>query len=370
MATIAVNRLALAPLGAGDLIDRAVRLYRRHFTTLIRITAPPVVISAVGSVLMTLGWRSFTETSSSSTMALYFALVATGFALWAGGNLLSVLVMGGATHNLVMHLLWNEPVTARATYKAVRARFWSLLGATLVVGFYGALCGFVALMAWYVIFFVTILVVFGFAMVSSWLSAGFGIIGFIMGTAAALWVFFVLAGKFAYVPQVMLVEGKGVFPAIGRSTSLARGNVRRLMAITFFCSFATYSALMILIVPLGWYGYLHGIDPSPWQQTEWPAWYAIGYNVLWQSSLILLAPVWMLGLSLLYVDERVRHEGYDIELMAARHLPEIPQSQGPQLSPLAPAIVAPGQAAPPTLSPTAQDLQQQPWKPSSTLGLH
>ena len=36
------NDLALAPLGAGDLIDRAVRLYRRHFLTLIRIAAPPV----------------------------------------------------------------------------------------------------------------------------------------------------------------------------------------------------------------------------------------------------------------------------------------------------------------------------------------
>ena len=32
----------------------------------------------------------------------------------------------------------------------------------------------------------------------------------------------------------------------------------------------------------------------------------------------------MLGLSLLYVDERVRHEGYDIELMAARQLGELP----------------------------------------------
>jgi hypothetical protein len=32
----------------------------------------------------------------------------------------------------------------------------------------------------------------------------------------------------------------------------------------------------------------------------------------------------MLGLSLLYVDERVRHEGYDIELMAARELGELP----------------------------------------------
>ncbi len=40
------DQLSLAPLGAGDLIDRAVRMYRHHFFTLIRIAAPPVLVSA------------------------------------------------------------------------------------------------------------------------------------------------------------------------------------------------------------------------------------------------------------------------------------------------------------------------------------
>ena len=53
-------------------------------------------------------------------------------------------------------------------------------------------------------------------------------------------------------------------------------------------------------------------------------------------SSILLAPVWMLGLSLLYVDERVRHEGYDIELLAAQQLPEIPDQN--VASPFGPAL--------------------------------
>ena len=35
------DQLALAPLGAADLIDRAVRMYRQYFFTLIRIAAPP-----------------------------------------------------------------------------------------------------------------------------------------------------------------------------------------------------------------------------------------------------------------------------------------------------------------------------------------
>ena len=94
------------------------------------------------------------------------------------------------------------------------------------------------------------------------------------------------------------------------------------MAMTLFTTFATYSALMILLIPLGWYGDLSGVDP--WNSEQWPAWYAIAYSVLGPLSSIVLTPVWMLGLSLLYVDERVRHEGYDIELMAARQLGELP----------------------------------------------
>jgi hypothetical protein len=175
---------------------------------------------------------------------------------------------------------------------------------------------------------------------AGWFGGIFAILLFVGFTLGALFLFFFIVGRAAYVPQVMLVEGQGVFDAIGRSMSLARGNVRRLTAMFLFTTFATYSALMLFIVPLGWYGYLQGINPVSLTQSEWPVWYAVGYQVLTQASSILLAPVWMLGLSLLYVDERVRHEGYDIELMAAQRLGEMPLLPGGALAPLTPAISA------------------------------
>ena len=154
-----------------------------------------------------------------------------------------------------------------------------------------------------------------------------------------------MAGKVAYVPQVMLVEGKRVFESVSRSFSLAKGNVRRLMAMTFFIIFVTYSALMILVIPLAVFAWINGITLSPFSATEWPVWYSIIYSVLGPLSSILLAPVWMLGFSLLYVDERVRHEGYDIELMASQRLGAMPQLN--VSSPFAPAISGPpGQAFP------------------------
>ena len=331
------NQLPLAPLGAGDLIDRAVRLYRLHFGTLLRIAAPPVIVSAVGSVLFSIAWRTIFTTPSGLSLVGYLLLLFGGLALVAGGHIFSLIVMGGAARNLVTHLLSNEPVSVRTTYAAVRSRFWPLFWASVLMLLWIIVSLMVAFFGWYMV--VTIVAVVGLVLAqiaSPVLLVIGGVIGVIGASAVAFWLFFFFVGRVAYVPQAMMVEGKGIFESVGRSFSLARGNVRRLMAMALFSYFTTWSALMLLVIPLGWYGYLNGIDPSPWNATQWPAWYAIGYSVLEPLSAIVLAPVWMLGRSLLYVDERVRHEGYDIELMASQHLPEMPHLN--VTSPFAPAI--------------------------------
>lgn len=350
--------LALAPLGAGDLIDRAVRLYRRHFLTLIRIAAPPVLVSAVGSTLTTIAFRAIGATPSAMRLLLYILVLMGGGLVIAAGALFSLIVMGGAARNLVAHLLWDEPVSFRSTYAAVKSRFWGLLGASILIALWLTFCAWMATMGFYLVFLVVFVGMVAIAPVMPEFVTGIVVVvGIITAVIGALVLFFLLAGRMAYVPQAMLVEGRSVGSAIGRSFSLASGNVRRLMAMALFTFFATYSALALLIIPLGWYGWASGVDISPFG-SEWPAWYAIGYEVILQCSHILLAPIWMLGLSLLYVDERVRHEGYDIELMAARQLPPMPELPG-VISPFAPALVT---------RRTAQFVP--PPAPQSVLGLH
>jgi hypothetical protein len=318
------TELSLAPLGAGDLIDRAVRLYRRHLFILIRIFAPPVIVAAAGWILTTISFRQLFIVSNEIELVGYFILLGVGLVVTLGGHLFNLVVMGGATRNLVAHLLRNDPVSARATYDAVRARFWGLLGASVLVLFWIMIAALAALTGLYMVS--AFLMVGSFLLATSapvWLVTIMAIIGVLSATAVALWVFFLVVGRVAYVPQVMLVEGRGVLESFGRSFSLARGNVRRLMATTLFTTFATQSAMMILWAPLLWLGFVYGIDP--FNSTQWPAWYAIICSIPGPMSSILLMPVWMLGLSLLYVDERVRHEGYDIELMASRQLTEMPE---------------------------------------------
>ena len=345
--SLAAERLSLAPLGAGDLIDRTIRLYRRHFLTFIRAAAPPVVAAAIGSVLFTVCSRALPLTESGLRLVLYGAGTVVGGLLSLSGPFVLFIVLGGASRNLVAHLLWSEPVSARAIYVAVRARFWGLFGAMLVTALCAAVAGFVTFTVYIIAFSLTVTV-----LLATVASSGGPFASLVVGvivlalTLAALIAFFWIMGHLAYVPQVMMIEGRGVFDAVSRSIALARGNVRRLMAMFMFTLFATYSALMLLLIPLGWYGYLHGINPFDLTQSEWPIWYAIGYQVVGQISSILLMPVWMLGLSLLYVDERVRHEGYDIELLAAARLGEMPHLPDGRVAPLAPALVTTAPTAP------------------------
>ncbi|HEX8722422.1 MAG TPA: hypothetical protein VF736_17535 [Pyrinomonadaceae bacterium] len=347
MATLPVKQLQLAPLGAGDLIDRTVRLYRRHFGALIRASFPPIVISASGWIALVVSGRAMAAAGSEGRLAVYFMAALLGFVVWVGGLLAQLLVMGGASRNLVMHLLWGEPVTARLIYRSVRSRFWGLFGATLVVFFWLLVAGAVALAAGMVVWFTGLFLIGVIAATTraqggEWWAVVIFLLSLLASLVPLLWVFFLLAGRVAYVPQVLMVEGRGVFDSVGRSSALARGNLRRLMGMFLFTGFAGYSAAALLLVPLGWFAYLNGVNPFEFDATRVPAWYTVSSEVMGQVATILLAPVWMLGLSLLYVDERVRHEGYDIELLAAQVFGEMPAVPAGLHAPLAPAIAAAG----------------------------
>lgn len=348
---LAVKQLQLAPLGAGDLIDRTVRLYRRHFGALIRASTPPVVVSALGTVLWSISIRSLGATQSEGRLVGYVLGALLGAFVYVLGLLAQLVVMGGASRNLVMHLLWGEPVTARLIYRSVRSRLWRLFWATVVVLFWLFISAAAGIAAAVLLMIPSALIIGVVVAVASragaeWVGLVVAALMWLLALLVMLVVFFFIAGRVAYVPQVLMVEGRGVFDSIGRSAGLARGNVRRLMGMFLFTSFAGYSAVMLLLVPLGWFAYLNGVNPFEMDATRVPAWYTVSSEVLGQVSTIVLAPVWMMGLSLLYVDERVRHEGYDIELLAAQVFGEMPEVPAGLHAPLAPAISAPQQPQP------------------------
>jgi hypothetical protein len=335
-----VQTLSLVPLGAGDLIDRTIRVYRKHFVTLIRISAPPVLLSAAGSMLWSLSIREMTRASSNFSLYAFVLLAGLGALTLMLGNLFFAVVLGGTARNIVSHLLWNEPVSVRTTYKNVRTKLWSLLGATLVIALVVLFAAGLVLTIW--IFLFGLLAILSIQMDPQMNSAMVLLVfipGLVLASIFSLWLFFWIAGKIAYVPQIIMVEGRPIFSAVFRSASLARKNTRRLAALVLFFSFTTYSALALIVIPISLVAYLHGIDFSIWNDEGRPVWLDICYNALFQVSSILLNPILMIGLSLLYIDDRVRREGYDIELMAINRLGPLPEISDGSEVPLTPALV-------------------------------
>lgn len=361
-------QFSLLPLGAGDLIDRAVRFYRKHFWTFVWIAAPPILVGTLVSVAWTFAGREIFSVRSardSSETVFYYLFTGLGnLIIWLTETVATIAVMGGAARNFVRHLLFGEPITVRETYKNTGKRLGGLIVAALIIS---ALLGFAG---FFIFYFGMVFAFIGVAIAATAFAAvpflAF-IVSFALASAIVVgagWLFFLLASLFAYVPQVMLVEGQSVFSAIGRSMTLAGWNVKRFAALFIFTTAATYSALALLYIPLGWYAFLNGVELFSFDADAIPASYQIASQFLWQASFILLTPVWMIGLCLLYVDERVRREGYDIELLAARHLGEIPVLPQTYANPLQPAL------SPQTLTSQNKNPAQKQKSAMSPLGLN
>jgi hypothetical protein len=335
------DTFTLAPMSAGDIIDRAVRLYGRNFLALLRIVLAPSLVAYAGSILISIGMRNATLSRGDERVVIAVLLVLSGFLLWAIGKAAFYAVLGGSSRSLVAHFFDGKPILARDVYRAVRERIWSLIGATLIIGLLlmGAMMIALFIVNTIGMFFILMM---GTIMQGApeWMQGVFTLI-FAVAVAATFAVFFLLIyGRIVYVPQILMVEGKGVFNSIGRSFSLASGQLRRIAALILFWFYVGWSLVLLLFLPLGFIS--DWITPfSP----EQPPWFDIAWQTVTQLSEILLMPIFMVGCTLLYIDSRVRKEGFDVELLANRTLAQPPAP--PPLYPSAPQWTpAPQQSGP------------------------
>lgn len=326
------DSFTLTPMSAGDIIDRAVRLYRRNILAFLRIVFGPSLVAYLGTVMYYIGIRNFSLMRGDGRVLGSVALIVAGIAVWIAGKAAFYAVLGGASRSLVDHFFEGKPILARDAYRVVRQRFWSLIGAMLMVTL--LLMGAGAILY----FVVAIMLLVGIAAASlfsgapGWLQATLSIAFTVVVGLVVLFVILLLYSRVVYVPQVMMVEGKGVFNAISRSFSLAGRETWRIAALLLFWIYVAWSVWLMLYIPLAAVGAWFGIDPNPFNQ-DMPFWFTIAYQTIAQVSEILIAPIALLGFTLLYLDSRVRKEGFDVELLANRLMPATPQMIQQQMTP-------------------------------------
>jgi hypothetical protein len=321
------DSFTLAPMSAGDIIDRAVRIYRRNFLALLRIVIAPSLVAYAGSVLISIGLSNATLSQGDARIILTVLMIVIGSLLWVIGKAAFYAVLGGSSRSLVAHFFEGKPILAKDVYRAVRERIWSLIGATLMIGL---MMVFAMIITYF--FIAIIAMIFALMMATimpGWMQAVATLIIAVITAVVLLLAALLVYSRIVYVPQILMVEDKGVFNSIGRSFSLAGGQMRRLAALFLFWIYVGWSVLLLLFLPLGYISdWTH-----PFSSVQ-PPWYDIGWQTVTQLSEILLMPIFMIGCTLLYLDSRVRKEGFDVELLANRTLAQPPAP--PPLYPLTP----------------------------------
>jgi hypothetical protein len=314
MATLRI----LEPMSAGDVIDRAVRLYRRNFVPLVAVVAVPTLIGYITSLLFWFGYSQlFAELESSRPdvsggAMLLMGLGMLGYPVWFFSMLMTI---SGLSRVIGDHVMLDAPVTFRGCFSAVRRR----LGDIFLMG----LLSIAVFVGMYVLFSIIAFILIMLAVIIIGLTAAAGMPNWISGTivtivvlaAVALGIFIILlvVSRFIFMPQIMMLEGLKAGAALGRAVRLGGGNWYKVGAIGLFTYFISLSLLAALTLPMIAVMELLGVFSTEFFLT--PTWNVL-YTAFNQLSNLLTVPILVLSVTLLYFDSRVRKEAYDLELLA------------------------------------------------------
>ena len=281
----------LRPLRLGELLDQAIRLYRRNFITFIGIIAlvyvPLMILQTVATALMT---------SSINGMAVARTPeeVFTNYAYW--GGMLStlvltfiqfILVQGLATGALTRAVADNylgRPTGIFDAYRGIRDSWVSLLGALLVI-----ILLFIALVVWWI-----------FVPCVGWFT-GLGMMVFLMGAVSPL------------MPPVVVLEKQSALDAIRRAWNLAR---RRFWPVLGMIFVLYLFSLLIVNGPAAIVNaILTQVVTSFGDMTTALVISTIVQSLVSLVFVLLYYPLQMTAFTLIYFDLRVRTEGFDIALL-------------------------------------------------------
>ena len=283
----------IRPMGLGDILDGALRLYRRNFGQFLGIFAiaylPAVLLSLVAMYWMfsgLLGAETGSADDPTSMLPFLGGTIALGIGLVAM-YLIAVPLAQGALIWAVSRRYLGKSISIAEAYRQVLRRFGHLLVAVILTGL---------------------------------ATLGGTLLCYIPGV--------IVSFMFSFATIEVVLEDRDGVEGMRRSWQLASYDFWKVVGTLVVLSLLVAIAVWALSAPFSLISAIPTQDENP----------MMGMNLAAQaiSSLvqILLQPVQIVGTILLYYDLRIRKEGFDIELLA--------QAMGEPAKPWGQAAAAPG----------------------------
>jgi hypothetical protein len=254
---------ALRPLTTGELLDRTFSLYRSHFALFLGIFALPH--------LCVLAFQCLALAFQSPGNQVRNVLTAAIFSVLAG--LLSIVVIAAsqaATVVAVSNVYLDRPASVMDSFSKVKHQIGGVI----------------------------------------WLSAK---VGFLVGLACIALIVpgILLAVRWSLAVPAKVLEDKNSGEAMSRSSELTLGNRGRVFVIWFLFVILSIGVSMLLQWPIQIAAGVGGLTALQHAAVGW----RVASLVATFISQCLVGPLATIAFSLVYYDERVRKEAFDLQLM-------------------------------------------------------
>lgn len=309
-ATHKPGAIPLRPLQLGDIYDAAFRIIRHNPRATVGSAVLVTAVAMLIPVLATAALAWTVDMSVGSDAGLDDTGVIAALGSQALGLLLQsiglILVTGMIAH-VTMAAAVGRKLTLGEAWAATRGKRARLFGLVLLLA---------VMLVLLIALFVLVWLAAG-SLLSGVLQVLF-VIASIPAFAAAMWWFWI---RIYYLPvPALMLEDVGIFGAIERGHALTSRSFWRVFGIAILTTLVTAIASVMLTVPLG-LG-LGAVTGSGGGSSELDAiWTSLVTAITAVVQSAFVAPFTAAVTSLQYVDQRIRKEAFDVELMTRAGVP-------------------------------------------------
>ena len=329
---------ALRPSTLGEILDRTANIYRARFLVFLGIAFMPtsVILACAAIMLLFFAWVG-THGDAASPLAVGLAsvlLLGAGLVIFLPICIAAAGLGAGALNHAAAAAFENQEITIRGSYRAAWKRGWHYIWLLVLEG--------LVLVVAPGLVWTIMIVVFAIGQMmagktSPQVGVGAGIVAFLFLVGLyALWMLLMLCLSF----PACVVENVGAATAVKRAIALSKGTRGRILVLYILGMVLRWGISFVLLLPLILIiSFVPGLDSPRHAQVIGSLMIVLIYGGVFLVRAVT-KPIYTIAQMLLYYDQRIRKEGFDIDWLMRRAGLVQPPAAAPEAAPWMPPVSA------------------------------